>query len=137
MQLKWNLIMALIGAALPLAAGDVKVIANPSVTQTSISAADLKLIYLQTKSSVAGVHVEPVLAKGGGAHELFLTQFVGKTDAALNAYYRSLVFTGKAVMPKTFASDEQVVAYVSKTKGAIGYVSATAATTGVTMLEVK
>jgi ABC-type phosphate transport system substrate-binding protein len=124
-------------AAALLAAADLKVIANSSVTEKSISAADLKLIYLQTKSSVGGVHVEPVLAKGGNAHDAFLAQYVGKTDSALSAYYRSLVFTGKAAMPKAFASDDQVVAYVSKTKGAIGYVSADAATDGVTTLEVK
>jgi ABC-type phosphate transport system substrate-binding protein len=55
----------------------------------------------------------------------------------LQTYYRSLVFTGKASMPKTLAADTEVVAYVAKTKGAIGYVSASAATEGVKTLEVK
>jgi hypothetical protein len=137
MRFKWNILMALACAALPLAAADVKVIANPSVTETSISAGDLKLVFLETKSSVGGVHVEPVLAQSGAAHEAFLNQYVGKSDAALSAYYRSLVFTGKAAMPKTFATDAQVVAYVSKTKGAIGYVSSAAETAGVTTLAVK
>jgi TonB family protein len=38
-------------------------------------------------------------------------------------YYRSLVFTGRGSMPRTLDSDEAVVAYVAKTRGAIGYVS--------------
>jgi ABC-type phosphate transport system substrate-binding protein len=81
--------------------------------------------------------VEPVLEKDGAAHEAFLKEYIGKTDMALETYYRSLVFTGKASMPKTLAADAEVVAYVAKTKGAIGYVSAGAATAGVKTLEVK
>jgi hypothetical protein len=137
MKLNRMILIATVAAALPLFGGDLKVIANSGMGDSAISAADLKLIYLQTKSSVSGTHVEPVLAKGGAAHEAFLSQFVGKTDAALSAYYRSLVFTGKGAMPKVFATDEQVVAYVSKTKGAIGYVSASTETSGVATLEVK
>jgi ABC-type phosphate transport system substrate-binding protein len=78
-----------------------------------------------------------VLEKGGPAHEAFLKELLGKSDSALVTYYRSLVFTGKASMPKTFAADSEVVAYVSKTKGAIGYVAADASTEGVKTLEIK
>jgi ABC-type phosphate transport system substrate-binding protein len=40
-------------------------------------------------------------------------------------------------MPKTLAADAEVVAYVAKTRGAIGYVSAAASTAGVKTLDVK
>jgi len=119
-------------------AADIKIIANPGVGVASISAEDLKGVFLATKSSLSdGSHVEPVLEKGGAAHESFLREFLGKSDAAFETYYRSLVFTGKASMPKSTASDAEMVAYVAKTKGAIGYVSAGANTAGVKTLEVK
>jgi ABC-type phosphate transport system substrate-binding protein len=117
---------------------DIKIIANSSVGASSVSTDELKAVFLATKSSLSdGSHVEPVLEKDGPAHEAFLKEFVGKTDSAFETYYRSLVFTGKASMPKTTASDADMVAYVAKTKGAIGYVSASAATAGVKTLEVK
>jgi ABC-type phosphate transport system substrate-binding protein len=81
--------------------------------------------------------VEPVLEKGGATHEAFLKEYLGKTDGALSTYYRTLVFTGKGTMPKTFASDAEVVSYVAKTKGAIGYIAAGTEATGVKQLEVK
>jgi ABC-type phosphate transport system substrate-binding protein len=81
--------------------------------------------------------VEPVLEKGGATHEAFIKEYLGKSDSALQTYYRSLVFTGKASMPKTLGTDADVVGYVAKTKGAIGYVGAEADTTGVKTLEVK
>jgi hypothetical protein len=130
------------GAACLFAAGtaraaDLKVIANSGVAASSISVDDLKGVFLATRTALSdGSRVEPVLAKGGATHEAFLKEYLGKTDAALQTYYRSLVFTGKASMPKTLASDADVVAYVAKTKGAIGYVSAGASTAGVKTLEV-
>jgi hypothetical protein len=118
-------------------AADMKVIANSSVAATSVSAGDLKDVFLLDKDSLGGSHVDPVLSKGGPAHEAFIKQYLGKNDAALQAFYRSLVFTGKASMPKSLASDAEVVAYVAKTKGAIGYVSGGASTEGVKTLEVR
>lgn len=116
---------------------DVKVIANSSVTATSISAGDIKDVFLLDKDSIGGSHVEPVLTKGGATHEAFLKEYLGKNDSALQAFYRSLVFTGKGSMPKALGSDAEVVAYVAKTKGAVGYVSNGASTEGVKTLQVK
>ena len=119
-------------------AGDLKVIANSSVGTSSVSSDELKGVFLATKTSLSdGSHVEPVLLKAGATHEAFLKEYVGKSDAAFETYYRSLVFTGKASMPKSLASDADMVAYVAKTKGAIGYVSSAAATAGVKTLDVK
>jgi ABC-type phosphate transport system substrate-binding protein len=119
-------------------AADIRVIANPSVGASSVSADDLKGVFLATKTSLSdGSHVEPVLEKGGPVHEAFVKEYLGKTDAALQTYYRSLVFTGKASMPEMLGADAEVVAYVAKTKGAIGYVGAGASTAGVKTLEVK
>jgi hypothetical protein len=118
-------------------AADLKVIANPSVSASSISSADIQAVFLLDKDSVSGSHVEPVVSKGGSTHEAFLKAYMGKNDSALQAFYRSLVFTGKASMPKELASDAEIVAYVAKTKGAIGYVSEGASTDGVKVLDVK
>lgn len=126
-----------IGSATAWAA-DIKIIANSSVGAASVSPEELKGVFLDTKSSLSdGSHVEPVLLKSGAVHEAFLKDYVGKSDSALETYYRSLVFTGKGSMPKAFASEADVVAYVEKTKGAIGYVSAATPTGGTKVLEVK
>ncbi len=119
-------------------AGGVKIIANSSVKADSVSADELKNVFLEETSSLSdGSHVEPVLAKGGAAHETFVKEYLGKSDAALQTYYRSLVFTGKGSMPKTVGGDAEVAAYVAKTKGAIGYVSSETSTEGAKTLQVK
>jgi len=131
-------IAAGICAAVTASAADFKIVANQSVGASSVSADELKGVFLVTKTSLSdGSHVEPVLEKGGATHEAFIKEYLGKSDSALQTYYRSLVFTGKASMPKTRGTDADVVGYVAKTKGAIGYVGAEADTTGVKTLEVK
>ncbi len=131
-------LLALAYGAAAASAADIKVIANSSVGATSVSADELKGVFLATKSSLSdGSHVEPVLLKGGAVHEAFLKDYVGKSDSALETYYRSLVFTGKGSMPKAFATEAEVVAYVEKTKGAIGYVASATSTTSAKVLGVK
>lgn len=138
MKHAWILAALIIAASANLWAGSVKVIANTSVEAGSISAQDLRDVFLETRSTLAdGSHVQPVLAKAGAAHEAFLKEYLGKSDTALQTYYRSLAFSGKGTMPKALGSDAEVVAYVAKTKGAVGYVSADASTAGVKVLTVK
>jgi hydroxymethylglutaryl-CoA reductase len=49
-------------AAAALQAGEIKIIANPSVGAAGISSDDLKRVFLITQSSLSdGSHVEPVL----------------------------------------------------------------------------
>lgn len=118
-------------------ASGVILIANSSVQVDTISADDLKKIYLQEKHSLAdGTHVESVLQKSGATHDSFLKEFLDINDEVLQTYYRTLVFTGRGSMPKTFGSDAEIVAYVARTKGAIGYVSAATSTEGVKTLAI-
>jgi TonB family protein len=106
-------------------AADIKVIANGSVKADAISATEVKSIFLEEYGSLRdGTHVEPVLEKDGPVHEAFLREYLGGTDDDLQNYYRALVFSGRGSMPKQLGSDAEVVAYVARTKGAIGYVSA-------------
>jgi len=56
-----------------------KVIANPSVSASTVSSEELKGIFLITRTSLGdGSHVEPVLEKSGAVHETCLKQYLGK-----------------------------------------------------------
>ncbi len=122
-------------AALP--AADFQIIASKDVAADEISASDLSGIFLLSKTSLGAVHVAPVLQKGGTAHQAFLKECLGKSEAELQDAYKELVFTGKANAPKALESDAAVIAFVSMSKGAIAYVSASAIPMGVKKLSVK
>jgi TonB family protein len=103
----------------------------------TISLAELKAVFLEERSSIGSTHVEPVLQKDGPAHEAFLQEYLGMSDDNLQAYYRALVFTGRGSMPKVLGSDAEVVAYVARTRGAIGIVSSATRAEGVKTLALE
>jgi TonB family protein len=116
----------------------VKVIANSSIRADTISASDLKHVFLEEKISLAdGTHVEPVLEKNGPIHAAFLQEYLGVSEADLETYYGTLLFTGRGSQPKVLGSDAEVVAYVARTRGAIGYVSGAASAPGVKILTIS
>ena len=80
--------------------------------------------------------MEPVLAKSGAAHETFLRRYLGKNDDVMGTYYRTLIFTGTGAMPRFLDSDAEIVRYVAKTKGAVGYVNIDFPTQGVKVLAI-
>jgi TonB family protein len=124
-------------AAIHARAGDVKIIANPSVKTNTITANELRSVFLlQRKILKDGSSVEPVLQRAGSTHETFLQQYLNRDSEEVRIYYQGLVFTGKAWVPKQLNSDAEVVAYVARTRGAIGYVSDGSSTEGVKILTV-
>jgi ABC-type phosphate transport system substrate-binding protein len=119
------------------ASADVKVIVNPAISAVSTTSAEIKAVFLETKTSLSnGSRVQPVILNGSTC-EAFARSYLGKSAAGLGTYYRELVFSGTGVVPKMLSSDGEVVAYVSKTKGAIAYVSSEATTNGVKVLAVR
>jgi TonB family protein len=134
-----NALFAGVLALVPLNAfaASVKIVANRSLTADSIAASELRSIFLAQRNSLHdGSHVQPVFEKSGPAHQAFLRDYLKEDNETLQAQYYTLVFTGKASMPKTFSTDAEVLAYVARTNGAIGYVAASANTDAVKVLEV-
>jgi ABC-type phosphate transport system substrate-binding protein len=114
------------------------IIANPSVKSADVSKNDLRDVFTGASSSLKdGSHVIPVLLKQGGAHDEFLTAYIGKNDTAFRASWRSLVFSGQATMPKSLDSEAAVVDYVAHNAGAIGYIGKATPHEGVKILTVR
>src|SRR3954471_24973152 len=116
-------------------AGEVKVIANAAVNSASISDSELRSVFLlQRKTLKDGTAVEPVLQKRGPVHDTFCKHFLSRDGEEIGIYYDGIVFTGKGSMPKQLNSDADVLNYVARTPGAIGYVSSSASADGVKVL---
>ena len=120
------------------ARAQVMVIANPGVKAVDVSKADLRDVFSGASSNLAGgEHVTPVLLKENAIHEQFLSQYVGKSDTAFRTSWRSLVFSGQGVMPRSLESEAAVVEFVARTPGAIGYISRATPHDGVKTLAVR
>jgi hypothetical protein len=138
-QWKWNhecwnmskahyliLLLVSLGSWSAARAQDVVVVANQGVHISEITDADLRAIFMGTRTRFAdGSHAVPVTLKGGPAHEVFLKNHLGESPEEFRAQWRKQIFTGQGAMPKAFDSESALIEYVASTPGAIGYVSRT------------
>jgi hypothetical protein len=116
-------------------AQDVVLVANKGVQISEISNADLRAIFMGTRTRFAdGSHAVPVTLKGGPAHEVFLKNHVGEGPEEFRSQWRKVVFTGQGAMPKAFDSESALIEYVAATPGAVGYVSRISSQTRVKLL---
>lgn len=110
------------------AGGDKKVsalvISNNGVKDAKLLKDDVANIFLGKKSTFSDKSkiVFVTLAKGK-THENFLKTYLSKTPSQFANYWKKQVFTGKAKAPKAFKTEKELVDFVAKTKGAIGYIS--------------
>jgi hypothetical protein len=118
------LLLGSLGSWSAASAQDVVLVANKGVQISEISNADLRAIFMGTRTRFAdGSRAVPVILKGGPAHEVFLKNHVGEGPEEFRSRWRKVVFTGQGAMPKAFDSESALIEYVAATPGAVGYVS--------------
>ena len=112
-------------------------IVNPASAITNLSDDDLKDYYLGKKASWPdGSKVVVVVLDDGPSHDSLMKK-LGKSASQFTTGWKKLVFTGKGAMPEQVKTEDQLVAFVAKTPGAIGYVDSAKAKEGVKALSVK
>jgi hypothetical protein len=132
------LLLASLGSWSGARAQDVVLVANKGVQISEITDAELRGIFLGTKTRFSdGSHAVPVTLKGGAVHEVFLKNHLGEGPEEFRSQWRKMVFTGEGAMPKTFDSEAALLDYVAATPGAVGYVSRFSPHNGVKLLAVK
>jgi hypothetical protein len=117
-------LLGLLGSWSGARAQNVVLVANKGVKISQITIADLRAIFMGTKTRFAdGSHAVPVTLKGGPVHEVFLKNYVGEGPEEFRSQWRKVVFTGQGAMPKAFDSESALIEYVAATPGAVGYAS--------------
>ena len=82
--------------------------------------------------------VRPVdLRPDSPVRRAFSEEILKRSVPAVKNYWQQLVFSGRDVPPPELDSDEDVVKYVLRYPGAVGYVSGTAEIRGAKVLSVK
>lgn len=130
-------LVALVGAQ-PVEAQEFVVVVNASSGVTEITASELSKIFQKKASKLPdGAAAKPVdQSKDAAVREAFSKAVHGRSASQIEAYWQQQIFAGKDVPPDQKASDAEVLSYVQSTPGAIGYVSAGAATSAVKVLRV-
>jgi len=115
-----------------------RVVVNEANPVSSLSRQEISDLFLKKSSEWSGLgRVLPVdQTEGTAARESFNREIHRKSSTAVRAYWQQRVFSGRDVPPPEKDGDQEVLAYVRKNSGAIGYLSPKASTEGVKVLEV-
>ena len=118
-------------AALPVSAraqASFVVVVNATNPATNIPRSELSALFTKkTQEWGDGTPVFPVDLPGDDpVREAFTQAIHGKSPQAIRAYWQQQIFAGRQVPPPERDNDEQVLAYVRTTAGAVGYVRPTA-----------
>ena len=117
---------AMITAPVAAQQGGYIVIVNDANVVSALSTEEVsKIFFKKAQRWSNGVDVVAVdQPENAAVREAFSVAVHGKSVGAVRAYWQQQIFSGRAVPPAERPSDEQVVAFVRSTPGAIGYVSA-------------
>jgi len=113
-------------------------IVNEANEVSQLTTDDLSAMYLKkTRRWPNGQEVVPVdQSDNQSVRESFSIAVHGKSTSAIKAYWQKMIFSGKAVPPVEKTVDQDVIAFVRATPGAIGYVSPSASVSGVRRVRV-
>ena len=118
--LVWCIVMS--GADSTANAAEVFVIANKEIPAESLDPDAIKKIFLGDVVNWDNNEViMVVVTKEKEIHEAFLKKYIKRTESQFANVWRRNLFTGKGAMSKKVESGAEMVEYVAKTKGAIGY----------------
>jgi ABC-type phosphate transport system substrate-binding protein len=79
----------------------------------------------------SGELIRPVdLSAESDVRRRFSEDVLNRSVSAVKSYWQQLIFSGRAIPPPELDGDDEVIRYVSKYAGAVGYVSGGVALTG-------
>jgi ABC-type phosphate transport system substrate-binding protein len=116
-----------------------RLIVHPDVGELALERAFVADIFL--KKATRWPNGEPVAAVdlrfGSSVRQVFSERVLQRSASAVRHYWQQRIFTGRGVPPPELDSDDAVVRYVQSRRGAVGYVSETAATGAVKVVVLR
>lgn len=125
-------------AEAPSAPGYV-IIVNPSNAQAAANRRFLSDVFLKkTTRWPNGEVIRPVDQDPDSAvRRKFSEEILNRSVTAVRSYWQQVIFSGRDVPPPELPSDAEVVSYVLKNAGAVGYISRSANPSGAKVISVQ
>ena len=104
-----------------LSAEEIAIIVNEEGPLTQISEAEIKEIYLGNIKFMGGVAVAPLHYSEGPVKDVFLASIVKMNSKEYRLYWTKKIFQEGGHVPAVQNRFQLIALFVSKNKGAIGY----------------
>jgi hypothetical protein len=121
------------------AAPPFRIVVHPNNPARSAERAFLSDVFLKKHTRWNdGEAIRPVdLRPAHPARQKFTERVLKRSVGAVRSYWQQRIFSGRDVPPPELETDDEVLAFVAKYPGAIGYLSGTAKLKGVKELSIE
>lgn len=103
---------------------DIIFVSGTATDAKVLSEKQIRDIFLGDKTTWDdGTKIYFAVIRKGPVHEAFLEKYIGMSGKDYARYWKRQILTGKATTIKLYLTEAQIVEYVSRVKGSIGYVS--------------
>jgi ABC-type phosphate transport system substrate-binding protein len=118
---------------------EFRVVVHPSNPTRAVERSFLADAFLKKVTRWAeGEAIRPAdLRPAAGARRVFTERVLRRSVGAVRSYWQQRIFSGRDVPPPELDSDDEIMAFVAKYPGAVGYVSGGAKLKGVRELLIK
>lgn len=132
-------LLVLAGRNAPAATPALRVIVHPANGSSALDRKFLTEVFLKrTTRWGGGEAIRPVDQDvDAPVRRRFSEDVLNRSVNSVKSYWQQMIFSGRAIPPPELESDEEVLRYVARHPGAIGYVSAAADVSGVKVVTLK
>ncbi len=103
---------------------DPIMIGSPDIIETNLSTREIRDIYLGKKRKWQdNTEITITVIYKSETHNQFVKKYLRKTPAQFINYWKHLVFVGKGRFPYAFKNEKDMIGFIGKSKGFIGYTS--------------
>lgn len=115
------------------------VVVNPDTPVSALSREALSRIFLRKVMWWDnGLPMRPVdLSYDSVTRQRFSDEIIGRSVRAVRSHWQQAIFSGQEAPPPVFDTDAEVLRYVRRNRGAIGYVSARTPLEGVRAVRIE
>lgn len=120
------------------AQAELLVIANKSVTQSTLTSQDIKDIFLGNKqywNDKSKITVA-TLSEGDTATTFFKT-YLGMSPKKYDGMWNEKLYTGGKFSPRLFKNPKQLIDFINQNSGAIGFIDSSSPAKDVVVVEIK
>lgn len=126
-------------AQAPAPAAGYRFIAHPTANPAPVDRAFVAQAFLRkVRTWPDGQIIHPVdLGPNAPIRQQVSREVFGRSVAGVKSYWQQMIFSGRSLPPPELGSEDEVVAYVLRHPGSIGYVSAKTALRGALAVSFK
>ena len=134
-----NVLLLVFLSSAPVAhAAGYKIVVNKDNTASALSKDEIAAMMMKKTSTWRdGTPVVPVdQPSASKVRVAFSVEILGRSTDAVKSFWRQQIYAGRATPPPEHATDDLVLKFVRRYRGAIGYVAESTHTDGVKVIDV-